>query len=94
MLYSAEKSWCGGQSMNGEEDDNEEEEADDDDDEDGENITGNKHTMTPKLKLSELARKTLLSCMRKPRFPGNWRTMMSTHMMDAPMTQAFRSAFS
>lgn len=47
-------------------------------------------TMTPKLRLSEQARKTLLSSMRKLRLPGNRRTMLSTHMMAAPKTHAGR----
>ena len=45
-------------------------------------------TMTPKLRLSEQARKTLLSCMRKPFWPGKRRTTTSTQMMAAPKTQA------
>lgn len=48
-------------------------------------------TMTPKLRLSEHARKTLLSCMRKFRCPGKSRTMTSTQMMAAPNTQASQS---
>lgn len=44
--------------------------------------------MTPKLKLSEHARKMLLSWMRKLALPGRRRTKISTHMMDAPKTQA------
>ena len=45
-------------------------------------------TMTPKLRLREQARKTLLSCMRNDRLPGKSRTMASTQMMEAPKTQA------
>lgn len=44
--------------------------------------------MTPKLKLSEHARKTLLSWIRKLALPGMRRTKASTQMMDAPKTQA------
>ncbi|TFA97680.1 hypothetical protein CCMA1212_010571 [Trichoderma ghanense] len=44
--------------------------------------------MTPKLKLSEHARKTLLSWMRKLALPGRRRTRTSMQMMDAPKTQA------
>ena len=44
--------------------------------------------MTPKLRLREHARKTLLSSMRKLRLPGNRRTIVSTQMIAAPKTQA------
>ena len=44
--------------------------------------------MTPKLRLSEHARKTLLSCMRKLRWPGMRWTTRSTQMTLAPRTQA------
>lgn len=44
--------------------------------------------MTPKLKLSEHARKMLLSWIRKLALPGIRRTKASTQMMDAPKTQA------
>lgn len=47
--------------------------------------------MTPKLKLREQAKKALLSSMRKPRLPGNWRTRTSTQMTEAPKTHAARS---
>jgi hypothetical protein len=44
--------------------------------------------MTPKLKLSEVERKTSLSWIFQPFLPGNWRTMMSMHMNEAPKMQA------
>jgi hypothetical protein len=44
--------------------------------------------MTPKLRLREQARKTLLSSMRKFRLPGNSLTIASTQMIDAPKRQA------
>lgn len=44
--------------------------------------------MTPKLRLSEQARKALLSCMRKFLLPGRRRTRTSTQMMLAPKTHA------
>lgn len=44
--------------------------------------------MTPKLRLSEHARKTLLSSMRKFFWPGIILTKTSTQMIDAPKTQA------
>lgn len=44
--------------------------------------------MTPKLRLSEQARKTLLSWMLKCRLLGIKRTSRSTQMMHAPSTQA------
>jgi hypothetical protein len=47
-----------------------------------------RHTMTPKLKLREHAKKTLLSWILKFFLPGNRRTMLSTHIMEAPRTQA------
>lgn len=48
--------------------------------------------MTPKLKLSEHARKMLLSWIRKFDLPGMRRTKASTQMMDAPKTQASGSS--
>ncbi len=47
-------------------------------------------TMTPKLRLSEQARKALLSWMRKWPWPGIKRTNMSTQMTHAPKTQAVK----
>lgn len=44
--------------------------------------------MTPKLKLSEAARKPLLSWIRKSFIPGILQTTRSTHITDAPATQA------
>ena len=45
-------------------------------------------TITPKLKLSEQARNTLLSWMRKLRLLGIKRTRISTQIMLEPATQA------
>lgn len=44
--------------------------------------------MTPKLRLRDDERKTLLSCIRKLRFPGMHWMIRSTQMMLEPMTQA------
>jgi hypothetical protein len=49
--------------------------------------------MTPKLKLSDAARKTLLSCILKFLLVGIWRTIMSMQMMLAPMTHAVRCEY-
>lgn len=49
--------------------------------------------MTPKLRLREQAKKALLSSMRKFRLPGNSRTMLSTHMIAAPDTQAIQGQY-
>jgi hypothetical protein len=45
-------------------------------------------TMTPKLKLNDDARKTLLSCILKFLLLGMQRTRISTHMILAPRVQA------
>jgi len=45
-------------------------------------------TITPKLKLNEDARKTLLSCILKFFLLGINRTNTSMHIMLAPATQA------
>ncbi|KAL1835072.1 hypothetical protein VTK73DRAFT_6327 [Phialemonium thermophilum] len=45
-------------------------------------------TMTPKLRLSDEAKKVLLSWIRKFRLPGKRRTIKSTHMTLVPTTQA------
>lgn len=47
-------------------------------------------TITPKLKLREHARKTLLSSILKRFWPGNRRTTESTQMIKAPAMQALR----
>lgn len=44
--------------------------------------------MTPKLKLSEHARKALLSWMRKCFFPGRRRMGISIQMTEAPRMHA------
>ena len=46
------------------------------------------NSITPKLKLNDIDRNVSLSWMRKSRFPGNWRMMMSTHITEAPTMQA------
>jgi hypothetical protein len=45
-------------------------------------------TMTPKLKLNDDARKTLLSCILKFLLLGIQRTRISTHMILAPRVHA------
>ena len=44
--------------------------------------------MTPKLKLSDAERKVSLSWILKFFLPGNCRTRMSIHIIDAPRTHA------
>lgn len=46
------------------------------------------NSITPKLKLSDIERNESLSCILKFRFPGNWRTIMSTQMTEAPRMHA------
>lgn len=45
-------------------------------------------TMTPKLKLSDDDKNVSLSCILKLRLLGNFLTIMSTQMMEAPMIHA------
>lgn len=47
--------------------------------------------MTPKLRLREHARNTLLSWIRKLRLPGRARITTSTHIIEAPATHAEQS---
>ncbi len=47
-----------------------------------------KHTITPKLRLSEEDKNVLLSCILKFLFPGSKRTMRSTHIIADPNTHA------
>ena len=44
--------------------------------------------MTPKLRLREQARNTLLSWILKLRLPGRARIITSTYIMEAPATHA------
>jgi hypothetical protein len=50
-------------------------------------------TITPKLKLNEDARKTLLSCILKFLLLGMHRTRISTQMILAPRVQAVDVSF-
>ena len=47
-----------------------------------------KHTITPKLRLRDAAKKTLLSCILKSLWLGINRIIMSTQMILAPTTHA------